>query len=77
VPVLRPHHPDPRGLFYDRRPTVPGVKGPNDRSGIMKQKRGGPNAQEIQKVKRTPRGLKGPPKKKPLPPWRDIKDQLN
>ncbi len=42
----------------------------------MKKKRSGPNAQEIQKVKRMPRGLKGPPKKKPLPPWREIKDQL-
>lgn len=42
----------------------------------MKQKRGGPNAQEVRKVRRTPRGLKGPPKTKPLPPWRDIKDQL-
>jgi hypothetical protein len=42
----------------------------------MKKKRGGPNAQEIQKVKRTPRGLKGAPRKKSLPPWREIKDQL-
>ena len=43
----------------------------------MKKKRSGPDAQEHMKVKRTPRGLKGPPKKKSaLPPWREIKDQL-
>ena len=26
--------------------------------------------------KRTPRGLKGPERKKPLPAWRDVKDEF-
>jgi hypothetical protein len=42
----------------------------------MKKKRGGPDASQHMKVKRTPRGLK-PPKKKPLPPWREVRDQLD
>ena len=27
-------------------------------------------------VKRTPRGQKTPERKKPLPPWRDVRDKL-
>lgn len=42
----------------------------------MKMKRGGPDASQFRKAKRTPRGRKGPPKKKPLPTWREIRDQL-
>ena len=42
----------------------------------MKKKRGGPDASQFRKAKHTPRGLKGPPKKKPLPTWREIRDQL-
>ena len=42
----------------------------------MKKKRGGPDAGKFQIIKRTPKGVKGPPKKKPLLPWREIRDRL-
>lgn len=41
----------------------------------MKKKRSGPDG-KFQIIKRTPKGVKGPPKKKPLQPWHEIKDQL-
>ena len=28
------------------------------------------------KIKSTPHGLKGPKRKKPLPPWREIRDKI-
>lgn len=38
--------------------------------------RGNATADQFRMEKRTPRGMKGPAKKKALPPWRDVKDEL-
>jgi hypothetical protein len=41
----------------------------------LKVKRGGPTASEFREVKITRR--KGSPKKKALPPWRDVRDLMD
>lgn len=40
------------------------------------RKIGSATANSFRMEKRTPRGLKGEPRKKALPPWRDVKDEL-
>jgi hypothetical protein len=31
---------------------------------------------KFHEIRTTPHGLKGPPRKKPLPPWREIRDKV-
>jgi hypothetical protein len=31
---------------------------------------------KVHEIRSTPRGVKGPPRKKPLPPWREVRDKI-
>ena len=48
-----------------------GVKNQNSTSGSGGSRGGKPNL-----INSTPHGLKGPKRKKPLPPWHEVRDQI-